>query len=241
MNEVLPQYTGLTVNAVSYQYTAVKKAADPFVVSVQNSNALGTAYVFRSTDNWTGLPGNTITKTVPTENIPLSYWGPGQIQTQGFGSVLDPSVAYSYKYDTCKLSPVVDTSCSNYKPNIPEVKLPEQLYNTAPSFVSSEYIREEYQNNRVVLTEPAEKKPNATRSANSLVTAQAAKQAAALEALNNSPEFKLYTIALPGGVYPETLKYADKVLPDSSSSRRLNLSQQRLHTLMVESQHNLRK
>ena len=245
MTNVLPQYTGLTINAVSYKYTAIKAISDPFVVSVQNYNTTNNGFIFRSTDDWTARPGNTITKTIPISNVLGSYWGRGEITSQGIGSILDPVVTYSYKYDTCLLSVVTDTSCSTYKPVLPEIKLPEQVSDNFTQVNVFDYINtnEETQerNRKFVLIETKEKKLSDSKTINSLITAQAALQASALEALNNIPEFKLYNVAMPGGVYSETLKYKDRVLPDSKNSQRLNLSQQRLHTLMVESQYNFRK
>ena len=73
MTEILPQFTGLTVNSVTYSYTAVKERADPFVVSVQNYNLLSSGFIFKSTDNWSGLSGNTITKSVPVDSISIKY------------------------------------------------------------------------------------------------------------------------------------------------------------------------
>lgn len=243
MTNVLPQYTGLTVNTVNYRYTTIKEIQDALVVSVQNLHTNGSGYVFRSVDDWTGRPGNTITKIVPVADIPVNYWGRGEISVTGSGSVTDTFVSYGFKYDTCKLDPVVDTSCPNYKPPVSSTKLPDITPETAPQFNKYSYESEEVleANRRFGLTEPKEKKLKENKSSNSLITAQAAAQAAALEALNNIPDFKLYTIALPGGVYQDTIKYKDKVLLDSRNSQRLNLSQQRLHNTMVESQYDLRK
>lgn len=243
MTNVLPQYTGLTVNTVNYRYTTIKETHDALVVSVQNLHTNGNGYVFRSVDDWTSRPGNTITKIVPVDNIPVNYWGRGEISITGRGSVTDPFVSYGYRYDTCKLDPVTDTSCPNYKPPIPETKLPELNYETLSQFSKYSYDSEEVleANRKFVLTEPKEKKLKDSKSSNSLLTAQAVAQAAALEALNNIPEFKLYNVSLPGGVYQETIKYKDKILPDSRNSQRLNLSQQRLHNTMVESQYQLKK
>lgn len=243
MTNVLPQYTGLTVNTVNYSYTAVKNPEDLFVVNVQNLRANGTGYIFRSVDDWTGRPGNTITRIIPVDNIPITSWGRGEISSTGIGSVTDASVTYSYKYDTCKLTPVTDTSCPNYKPPATENTTPTVNYDLVPEFNTFSYGSETEleTNRRFGLNPPPDKKLKETKSSNSLINAQAVAQAAALLALNNIPEFKLYSVALPGGVYQETIKYKDKVLPDSRNSQRLNLSQQRLHNTMVESQYNRRK
>lgn len=241
MTNVLPQYTGLTVNTVNYRYTAIKNTQDPFVVSVQNLRANDVGYVFRSLDDWTGKPGNTITRIIPVENIPVTQWGLGEITTTGTGSVVDPFVTYGYKYDTCKLEPVTDTACPNYK--LPQVELPELTYDTAPQYNVFTYGSEDVleTNRKFGLIEPVEKKLSTDKKSHALITAETTARAAAFLALNNIPNFRLYNVALPGGVYQETIKYKDKILPDSRNSQRLNLSQQRLHNTMVESQYQRKK
>ena len=57
MQNILPQQAGLTVGNVIYRYTAVKNIDDDMLVHVQNENALGTGYIFRETDDWSGLEG----------------------------------------------------------------------------------------------------------------------------------------------------------------------------------------
>ena len=239
MTNILPKYTGLSVTAVSYQYTAQKQAQDPFVVNIQNLSATGTGYVFRTQDDWTGLPGNTITKTVPVGNIPGNQWGPGEISTQGTGQVVDYSLFYNYSYDTCSAIVVTDPACANYRSS------PVFGY-TEDEFVTASYQRREYQSDEVqaemsrlfVLNSSVDNKSKLTNTArNLLLTAQALRLAQSLEALNNLPGLAAYSQQIPGGVYKDVLQYADKKLPDSSNSRRLNLSQQRLHNQLVDLQY----
>lgn len=241
MNNVLPQYTGLTVNAVKYTYTAVKQPDDPMVVNIQNQNAQTTGYIFRSRDDWTGLPGNSITKTIPTDNIPIQYWGNGEINVEGKGQVINPYVLYSYRYDTC-FNNTTDPRCPGYKPIIPDIKYSDPLDD---EFVKKSLERktaleteeERERNSRLLKKEQQEEKKKSTIVAktiqNSLITAEAAAQSAAFESLNNIPSFALYSKALPGGVYQETIKYVDKGLPDSKNRLRLNLSQERLHNSLT--------
>ena len=245
MNNVLPQYTGLTVNAVKYTYTAIKVPSDPLVVNIQNSNAQGTGYIFRNRDDWTGLPGNSITKTVPVESIPIQYWGPGEIKLEGKGEVLNPYVLYSYKYDTC-FQNTTDPRCPGYKPIIPNINYSDPLDD---EFVKKSLERkttleteeERERNARLLKKEQQEEKKKSNIVAktiqNSLITAEAAAQAAAFESLNNIPSFALYSKTIPGGVYQETIKYVDKILPDSRNGLRLNLSQERLHTRLIDLQY----
>lgn len=250
MTSILPAYTGLTINAVSYRYTAVKLTEDPMVVNVQNLNAQGNGYIFRSKDDWTGLPGNTITKTVPANSIPIQYWGDGEIKVDGKGQVKNPYVLYSYTYDTCSGPVITDTRCPNYKPFIPEVKYSDPLDDEyTKKLLEKKTLTESEEdlerNNRFFKKDqPGDKKKaelvNKTIQ-NSLITAEAASKAAAFESLNNIPNFAVYSKALPGGVYQETIKYVDKVLPDSRNRLRLNYSQESLHNKMVDLQYNTEK
>jgi len=243
MTNILPKYTGLSVTAVSYQYRAEKQAQDPFVVNIQNLSSTGNGYVFRTQDDWTGLPGNTITKTVPVGNIPGTQWGPGSITTQGVGEVVDYSLFYNFTYDTCSAAVVTDPACPNYRSN------PVFGY-TEDEFVTASYQLRQYQSDaeqdeasrQFVLNSRTASKPKSKNSArNALLTAQALGLAQSLEALNNLPGLVAYSQQIPGGVYKDVLQYADKKLPDSSNSRRLNLSQQRLHNQLVDLQYRTKK
>lgn len=243
MKEVLPQISGLDVIGVNYRYTAVKNTQDPFVVTVGTINTQNNSYVFRSEDNWTGLPSNTITKTVPVVDYSLSTWNRGQITTTGLGSVRDSYVAYIYKYDSCKVEPVVDTSCPNYKPATVDFKLSQNTDNSTDSFSVNnlQFVEKEEQTleryYRLMQQAEGKRTTAVSRGNNLLITSVVDAQAKALLALNNRAEFNQYMIPLAGGAYPETVRYLDKVLPDSSNVRRFNLSQQRLHNAMVELQY----
>lgn len=123
MGNVLPDQTGLIVNDVIYSYTAVKDPADPFTVTLRNENAkVPGQYIFSETDDWTGLPGSKINKVVPTGNIDIKYWGDGEIATTGIGTVEEPKVFYTYRYDPC-YNPQTDPSCPGFQfePEVPEV------------------------------------------------------------------------------------------------------------------------
>ena len=63
MTNVLPQQAGLTVGNVIYQYDTVKQTEDEMLVHVQNEDAQGEGYIFRETDNWSGLPSNRIRRS----------------------------------------------------------------------------------------------------------------------------------------------------------------------------------
>jgi hypothetical protein len=119
MSNVLPQQAGLQVGNVIYQYTAIKDPNADMLVHVQNENAQGEGYIFRETDDWSQLPGNTINKIIPVSNLPIQLWGDGSIEVEGEGSISNPVVAYTYKYDPC-FDPQSDPSCPGYIPPIPE-------------------------------------------------------------------------------------------------------------------------
>ena len=77
MTNILPEFTGLEINGLVYQYTAVKDPETGMIVYVQNEYADGSGYIFRNADDWTGLPGNTIRKGFVLPNTLGSLWGPG--------------------------------------------------------------------------------------------------------------------------------------------------------------------
>jgi hypothetical protein len=247
MTNVIPSVTGLTIDGVIYQYTTVKNTIDPMTVSVQNKNALGTGYTFRSVDNWSGLPGNSITKVVPVDNIPSAYWGNGEIAVDGKGSVHNASVVYKYRYDTCVNDPLSSPNCPGYDAAMFKKLSLESAQPVDP--LSNQYVK-------AALVSPAppeeEKKPPVAESkekkkeqtpaekkaiVNTLVNKDAAATAAKLESLNNIPGLDLYRINMAGGVYNETIRYVDKKLPDSSKARRLTMAQENLHKSMVDSQY----
>lgn len=250
MTNVLPQYTGLVVNSVNYRYTAVKASQDPFEVSVQNYNSSGTGYVFRSQDSWTGRPGNTITKTVPVEGIPLTSWGSGEIATTGIGKVESPYVLYGYTYDTCKLTPVTDSRCPNYRPPMADIPVTdpvetEYVHKSATPRVAAQAQEELDQTfMRLAKESTVARKRNVDQYRaiqNALLTAEALAQADAFTALNNISNFASYSKQLPGGTYQDSLKYVDKILPDNRAGRGLAGAQERLHNKLLDSQYDLKK
>lgn len=114
MTNVLPQQAGLQVSNVVYRYTTIKNEEDDMLVHVQNENARGAGYIFRSTDDWSGIPGNSINKAVPVDFIDISFWGPGSIEVEGSGNVVDPEVFYTYKFDPC-FDPQSNPQCPGYQ------------------------------------------------------------------------------------------------------------------------------
>jgi hypothetical protein len=235
MTNVLPQAAGLTVGSVTYRYTAAKLPNDPLLVTVANQQARGTSYVFRSQDNWTGLSGNTITKTVGVDNIPGTYWGTGSISTQGIGSVQDVSVKYNYRYDTCGGTTSKDPSCPNYKTE----QTHTQDYVSTSDFVADYNVWSYLEDSSGIVESAieAEQTKKAQQLKKSVTnTLDNSRIAALLLAQNNYFSIPDYTRALYGGIYSDTLTLRDSKLPDSRNGARISFSQELLHTRMVDQQ-----
>jgi len=243
MQNILPQQAGLTVGTVVYRYETVKNTEDDMVVYVQNENAAGDGYIFRERDDWSGLPGNKIYKVIGVGDIPIEAWGDGSIQVEGFGTVLDPSVVYSYQYDPC-FDPQADPSCAGYKipydPSlIPTVEFNDplqdelvlaELARQAEADKEEEYERKQRTKKVVVDLE------NLLGGLNmKAMSAQASLTEQALFAMNYLP--RSYDNSLKGGSYNDTLVLVDSNLPDNKKAKRVGLAQQLLHEKMVEAQY----
>ena len=242
MTNILPQQAGLTVGSVIYRYSVNKVTEDPMLVHVQNENAAGSGYIFRSTDDWSGLPGNTINKAVSVGDIPLESWGAGSIEVEGIGTVEDPTVVYTYRYDNC-FDPQSDPTCIGY---VAPVNYEDTFSYVDP--LSDEFIQAELARKaEIEEEEEAERKARESEKKKekleellggvntAMLDAQATAQADALFSMNYMPIS--YYSSIPGGSYADTLKYQDKQLPSNKKGRRIGLAQQLLHEEMVESQY----
>lgn len=255
MPNVLPAEAGLTVNGVLYRYTTNKNPSDPMTVSIENKNALGSGLIFQRQDDWSGLPGNTIVRSVPVSNIPLQYWGDGSINVQGQGTVSNASVVYNYTYDTC-YDPLKDPSCPGYADAMAKflASLPKADIQVSDP-LNDEFVKKSMEAKAKLETEDEQKKKElkeakkdddkkkegleTAKSAveNALLSAAAIEQANALIALNNIPKFEAYSVAMPGGVYNDPIRYVDKKLPDSRMGLRNSWAQQLKHNQMVDLQY----
>lgn len=247
MTNVLPQQAGLEVNGVVYRYTTVKKTEDDMIVNIQNQNALGPGYIFRSSDNWSGLPGNTIQKAVPINNIPIQFWGDGSIDVEGQGEVVNASVVYTYQFDPC-FNPQSDPSCPGYIDfNQYTIEVTEGYDPLDDEFVQQEMERkakldDEDEKDRQRKKVADEKKQRdrlevALGAINSaLLTAEAEAKAAELFALAEIPQ--TYTVVnIPGGSYNESARLIDAKLPDNPRGARNTWAQQLLHEQMIDLQY----
>jgi len=247
MTNILPQQAGLTVGNVIYRYTAVKNTSDDMVVHVQNENALGEGYIFRSSDDWSGLPGNTINKVVPVDDIDVSYWGNGSIQVDGFGTVEDASVIYTYQYDPC-FDPQSTPDCPGYITPV-EFDTNQVSYEEDQQYIQAELDRkktlkdEEEQEEADRKTMLAKKRGEDDERLGVLLgivnTDALSQEQLVLHGLLTSTNSltSSYYAAIPGGTYQETIALIDSKLPDAKKGLRVNLATQILHQKMVDLQY----
>ncbi len=245
MSNVLPQQAGLQVGNVIYQYTTIKDPDADMLVHVQNQNAQGDGYVFRETDDWSGLPGNTINKIIPVSNLPIQLWGDGSIEVEGDGSVSNPTVAYTYKYDPC-FDPQSDPSCPGYLPPIPEPEtvdvydaLNDQAVLEATEETDPELFDRDGKNRREAKREADDRlERGLAASENALNISSGAAQDFMVAAMANEQRFDPYYAAkINGGVYVDAVTLPTKDIPDNPRGLRNGLAQQLLHEKMVQSQY----
>lgn len=238
MTNIIPQYTGLKVNAVSYEYTVVKKQSDNMIVNVQNKDTRNNSYIFRSSDDWSGLRGNSITKLVPVANIPGTYWGPGEISVEGNGEVKNASVKYKYTYDTCA-NTKTDPKCPGYVPPVTKEVIDPTDDDMIKKTLADKVYKEVEKQVQFEMSEKKKKEEIVKKVIkNSLISEKDAQRLLEFEMMNNIPGYNMYTVAMPGGVYNDVLKYPEKYLPDNRRARGLGLAQERMHNTMVDSQYN---
>lgn len=252
MTNVLPQQLGLSVNSVIYQYTTNKITEDDMLVHVQNENARGPGYIFRETDDWSGLPGNTINKIVPVNMIDISYWGNGSIEVEGNGTVSDAGVYYSYQYIPCE-DVQSDPTCPGYV-DPTGASLVEQAIEVDTS--SEEYIQAELDRKANMKAQrEEEEKEERQRVAkekeedvrDSLETLLGLDLGASLQrekdtllhnalmATNYLP--RSYLMAIKGGEYPDAEPLKDSKLPKNQKGLRVGLASELKHRQLVDLQY----
>ena len=247
MANVLPHQAGLQVNNVIYQYTAIKDPSADMLVHVQNENARGDGYIFRETDDWSGLPGNRINKIVAVDDIPMGVWGRGSIEVEGTGAVADPNVIYTYKYDPC-YDPQSNPSCPGYLPPLPPPPEPNlDPYNPlsdeavleATKETDPELFDRDGKNRREIKEEPDDwLEKGLAASENALEIASDVSQDFMISAITNQERLNpYYQKQIDGGVYTETVLLPTKDIPDNKRALRNNLVQQVLHERMIQLQY----
>lgn len=243
MTNILPEFAGLEVNGLVYQYTTVKDPESDMIVYVQNEYVDREGYIFRSADDWSGLPGNTINRSFAVPNSLGSLWGNGSIQVDGEGSILDPSVIYTYKYDTC-FDPQADPSCPGYEEivEVPEIPFTDPLedqlvldeLNRQAEIDREEEEEDRRRRQRESKIKDALENLLGDGSNPELISADAEKMAMAL--FNVGLPTSYYN-PLEGGDYVETVVLDGGTIQDNQKARRANFAQQVLHQEMVDSQY----
>ena len=246
MGSVLPDIPGVDINGLLYKYTTVKDPNTDMKVHVGNLNAEGDGYTFRETDDWSGVPGNTIIKSFPLANIPAANWGTGAIEVEGEGTVTDALVIYNYRVDEC-FNEQSNPACPGYVkpvPVIPVVELYDVLEDEdAMSAIEADEFQYDEDGN-VILSEEEEEEETRiemglTASANALTLFKAQGQDDIIMAINQQTNIAMYyNASINGGVYADAPGLADSEIADNKKALRNNLAQQILHEQMVDMQYN---
>ena len=247
MDSILPSITGVDINGLLYRYTTIKDPDADMKVHVGNLNANGDGYIFRETDDWSGVAGNTIIKSFPVSNIPASNWGTGSIEVEGKGRVEDAVVIYSYRVDRC-YDPQSDPSCAGYikpMPDLPEIVVYDALEDGA---VVSTLETEDYQydeDGKLILSEEEEEEKKTriemglTASANALTLFKTQGQNDIIMSINKQTNIAMYYNAnINGGTLNDAAGLQDGTIKDNKKALRNNLAQQILHEQMVDMQYN---
>ena len=246
MDSILPSIGGVDINGLLYRYTTVKDPDADMKVHVGNHNASGDGYTFRETDDWSGVPGNTIVKSFPLSNIPASQWGTGFVEVEGEGTVKDAVVIYNYRLDRC-YDPQSDPTCAGYvkpMPVLPEVIVYDALEDDAvvDTLEADEFQYDE--DGKLILDEDEEEEDTRiemglTASANALTLFNRQNQSDIILDINKQTNINMYYNAkINGGTLNDAAGLKDGTIPDNKKALRNNLAQQVLHEKMVDMQYN---
>lgn len=246
MSSVLPSIGGVDINGLIYRYTTEKETDADMKVTVGNLNFGGDGYLFKETDDWSGVPSNTITKSFPLNNIPLERWGDGSITVEGDGTVKNATVVYTFRVDEC-YDPQLNPSCAGYKKPIPEI--PEvEVYNALEDDAVVDAIEEEEYEypDEAKIPEDDEDDDKPTKielglmsSENALTMFQEYQQGEMINIINLQTNIQTYyNSTINGGIYKDKYKLSEKQMPDNKRALRANLAQQLKHEQMVDMQYN---
>ena len=258
MDSILPSgIPGLDINLVIYDYTPIKETKDDMIVHIQNKNANGTGYIFRESDDWSGLQGGVeIRKVLPVIPTNRSNWGNGSIEIEGTGSIENSSVIYNYRVDPCYNSQF-DPNCPGYKPYVPEIEtvnlddLYDPLNDNSVQNALAETDEEQYKDEEQESDEDLKKKEEEEEQDskdrleralaavdNTMMFSEAFAQDQILQSLNMAINMNsYYSASVPGGAYTESIALVDKKLPENKRGLRNGLAQQLLHEKMIEMQY----
>jgi hypothetical protein len=247
MANVLPPYLGLAVNGVFYRYTTVKDTDADMQVHVSNQNAVDGGYIFRETNDWSGIPQNTISRAVPMPYVDAEYWGDGSIEIEGDGQVVDPVVIYTYRYDDkCVVDPQSDPNCPGYRdfviPDTPEYEVNADTIEQDERDRQQTFQDEEQEQRDFERMKDKEKKKTRLSALEALLgnivlnDLQGASNALHAQLISLNYLTPAYDTFLPDPGYDETIVLDDAELPDNDRVRR-NFAQDALHQQLVDSQY----
>ena len=243
MSNILPNHSGLTVEAVDYSYKVRKEAGDWYTVTIKNKNALGGGYIFNQTDDWSSSGDVEIDNRVNVGSVPISYWGDGSISDDGLGSIESPSVVYTYRYDPCH-NPQSSPACDGYQELVDLLPTDQYIYNAleddavagAVAEVDAEYSEEQEESKSDEDGDKRKERIALALNAGAVATMIAQEQM--LAAMNSAVNIaSYYQASIQGGVYKDTNSLVDAKLPENQAGLRNGLAQQILHNKMVMEQY----
>ena len=245
MSSVFPPIGGIDINGLIYRYSTIKETDADMKVTIGNLNAEGDGYTFKETDDWSGVPSNTITKSFPLSNIPLESWGDGSITVEGEGTVKDATVIYTFRVDEC-YDPQINPSCAGYVKPIPKLPVVE-VYNALEDDSVINAIEDEnfeYEETAEIPDEdedddkPTKLELGLMSSQNALTMFKEYEQGEMINIINLQTNIQTYyNSSINGGIYEDKYKLSDEQMPDNKRALRANLAQQLKHEEMVNMQY----
>lgn len=245
MSSVFPPIGGIDINGLIYRYSTIKETDADMKVTIGNLNAEGDGYTFKETDDWSGVPSNTITKSFPLANIPLESWGDGSINVEGEGTVKDATVIYTFRVDEC-YDPQLNPSCAGYVKPIPKLPVVE-VYNALEDDAVINAIEDEnfeYEETAEIPDEdedddkPTKLELGLMSSQNALTMFKEYEQGEMINIINLQTNIQTYyNSSINGGIYEDKYKLSDEQMPDNKRALRANLAQQLKHEEMVNMQY----
>ena len=245
MSSVFPPIGGIDINGLIYRYSTIKETDADMKVTIGNLNAEGDGYTFKETDDWSGVPSNTITKSFSLSNIPLESWGDGSITVEGEGTVKDATVIYTFRVDEC-YDPQLNPSCAGYVKPIPKLPVVE-VYNALEDDAVINAIEDEnfeYEETAEIPDEdedddkPTKLELGLMSSQNALTMFKEYEQGEMINIINLQTNIQTYyNSSINGGIYEDKYKLSDEQMPDNKRALRANLAQQLKHEEMVNMQY----
>ena len=101
MSSVLPDIPGIDINGLLYKYTTVKDPDADMKVHIGNKNVDADGYIFRKTDDWSGVPGNTSLNRFPFLTFQLRNGARVQLMLKGKVRSKMLWLYIAYRLDEC--------------------------------------------------------------------------------------------------------------------------------------------